>query len=91
MHLVSGDTIQQQITGKGGRLDAWLADPSLTNRQIVETIYLSALTRMPGEDEIAAALSPLGGSAAPDAVARRRAFEDLLWMVFNSKEFLFHH
>ncbi|MBL8210882.1 MAG: DUF1553 domain-containing protein [Bryobacterales bacterium] len=85
MHLVSGDTIQQQITGKDGNLDKWLADSSLTDRQIVERIYLSALTRMPAEDEITAALAPL------KAAARRQTFEDLLWAVFNSKEFLFHH
>ncbi|MFN7934043.1 MAG: DUF1549 and DUF1553 domain-containing protein [Bryobacteraceae bacterium] len=87
MHLVSGDTIQQQITAKDGRLDEWLADSRMTNRQIVENIYLAALTRLPGEDEVNAALA----GAAGDAAARRQAFEDLLWMVFNSKEFLFHH
>ena len=32
MHLVSGDTIQRQITAKDGNLDAWLADPVLTDR-----------------------------------------------------------
>ena len=81
MHLVSGDTIQQQVTAKDGKLDAWLADSTMRDRQIVENIYLSALTRMPEADEISAALSPPGD--------RRRAFEDLLWTVFNSKEFLF--
>ena len=72
MHLVSGDTIQQQVTAKDGNLDAWLADTSLTDRQIVENIYLAALTRKPGEDEVSAALAPLAagdresGGAAQD-------------------------
>lgn len=90
MHMVSGDTIQNQITAKDGRLDAWLADRSLTDRQIVDNIYLAALTRLPGDDEVAAALQPIASGAVQPA-ARRRAFEDLLWTVFNSKEFLFHH
>ncbi|MBL8220740.1 MAG: DUF1553 domain-containing protein [Bryobacterales bacterium] len=90
MHLVSGDTIQHQLTAKDGNLDQWLADPKLTDRQIVENIYLSALTRMPGEDEISAVLAPLA-NGTHDTAARRKALEDLLWTVFNSKEFLFHH
>ena len=84
MHLVSGDTIQHQITAKGGNLDLWLADSKLTDRDVVERIYLSALTRRPMEDEISAALAPVSQD-------RRRMFEDVLWSVFNSKEFLFHH
>ncbi len=60
MHLVSGETIQKQITAKDGNLDAWLADASLTDRQIVENIYLAALTRKPGEDEVSAASGSAG-------------------------------
>lgn len=90
MHLVSGDTLQRQIAAKDGNLDRWLADGSLTNRDVVTRIYLATLTRAPQEDEIAAALGPLQGRPA-DPKARRIAFEDLLWAVFNSKEFLFHH
>jgi hypothetical protein len=90
MHMVSGDTIQHQITAADGRLEAWLAGSSLNDRQIVENIYLAALTRLPGEDEVSAALAPLTAGTS-DAAHRRRTFEDLLWTVFNSKEFLFHH
>jgi hypothetical protein len=90
MHLVSGDTIQKQVTAKDGNLDAWLADSRLSDRQIVDNIYLAALTRKPGEDEVSAALAPLT-AGDPSSDARRKAFEDLLWTVFNSKEFLFHH
>lgn len=90
MHLVSGDTLQHQITTPGGNLDAWLTDPSLSDRDVVSRLYLAALTRKPHEDEIRAALKPMeAGEVTPEA--RRRIFEDLLWAIFNSKEFLFHH
>lgn len=88
MHMVSGDTIQQQVTAREGHLDAWLRD--LPDERIVENIYFAALTRRPGPDEVRAALAPITASSG-DAATRRRAFEDLLWTVFNSKEFLFHH
>lgn len=90
MDLVSGDAIQHQITAKGGRLDEWLADPKLTDRQITERIYLTALTRRPSETEVSASLAPLKEKQA-GAAERRKAFEDVLWAVFNSKEFLFDH
>jgi hypothetical protein len=90
MHLVSGDTIQRQITTAGGNLDTWLADKKLTDRDLVSRIYLASLSRRPHEDEIVAALKPLEAGGTTDET-RRRTFEDLLWAVFNSKEFLFHH
>ena len=90
MHLISGDTLHRQITGEGGNLDAWLADPSLGDGEIVERLYLATLSRRPQPDELRAALQPLdeGGDKAE---GRRGAFEDLLWALFNSKEFLFQH
>src|SRR6185436_13320730 len=90
MHLVSGETIQHQITAKDGNLDLWLSDSKLEDRDIVERIYLAALTRRPMADETIAALDSISGKSV-DAATRRRAFEDVLWTVFNSKEFLFHH
>ena len=90
MHLVSGDTLQHQITSRGGQLDAWLGDAALKDRGVVDRIYVAALTRHASEDEITAALAPIAGSTS-DPDTRRKTFEDLLWAVFNSKEFLFHH
>jgi uncharacterized protein DUF1553 len=89
MHLVSGDTIQRQITTPGGNLDTWLDDGSSSDRDIVSKLYLAALSRKPQNDEIAAALQLMQNGATKEA--RRKAFEDLLWAIFNSKEFLFHH
>ncbi len=90
MHLISGDTLQRQITGRDGNLDAWLADSSLGDEQIVERLYLAALSREPQPDEVEAAVGPLARSGA-GSEDRRRTFEDLLWALFNSKEFLFQH
>jgi hypothetical protein len=88
MHLISGETLMRQTTAKGGHLDAWLADASLSNEDVLKRIFLASVVREPDVREIEVALLPL--KAKGDA-ARREAFEDVLWTIFNSKEFLFNH
>ncbi len=90
MHLISGDTIQHQLTGKGGTLDRLLADRSLSDAEIARRLFMATLVRPPSEREAAQILASI--KAGPnDAAARRRGFEDVLWSIFNSKAFLFNH
>jgi Protein of unknown function (DUF1549)/Protein of unknown function (DUF1553) len=88
MHLISGETLARQTTAKGGLLDQWLADSSLTDEGVVRRIFLASVVREPDRREMEVALLPI---AAKGAGARRQAFEDVLWSIFNSKEFLFNH
>jgi hypothetical protein len=90
MHLISGQTIQNQITGKGGTLDHWLADPSLSDEEITRRLFMATLVHRPNERELSqvtASVQARGGGT----VARRQAFEDVLWTIFNSKAFIFNH
>jgi Protein of unknown function (DUF1553)/Protein of unknown function (DUF1549) len=88
MHLISGDTLQRQITAKNSRLGQWLEDPSLTDEEILKRLFLAALVREPDSREISLALAPIR-LRGPEA--RRQAFEDALWALFNSKEFAYNH
>ncbi|HVP48735.1 MAG TPA: DUF1549 and DUF1553 domain-containing protein [Bryobacteraceae bacterium] len=90
MHLISGQTIQNQITGKDGTLDRWLADPSLSDEEITRRLFMATLVHRPNERELSqvtASVQARGGGT----VARRQAFEDVLWTIFNSKAFIFNH
>jgi uncharacterized protein DUF1553/uncharacterized protein DUF1549 len=88
MHLISGETLMRQTTAKDGNLDRWLADASLSNEDVLKRIFLASVVREPDHREIEVALLPL--KTKGDG-ARREAFEDVLWTIFNSKEFLFNH
>jgi hypothetical protein len=88
MHLISGETLQRQITAKDGNLDHWMADSTLTNAEILRRLFLASLMREPDARELNSALQTV---QAQGAGARRKAFEDALWAIFNSKEFLFNH
>ena len=77
LHLISGDTIQKKLV-------KWKPDPSLTDEQMVDRIFLSALTRLPGPEEKARVIEAAKTN-------RAAAFQDLLWAILNSKEFLYNH
>ena len=88
MHLISGDTLTENIAAENGTLARWVSDASLSDQEIVERIFLSTLVRPPTERERNLALAPI---RAKGPEARREAFEDAYWAIFNSKEFLFNH
>ena len=88
LHLISGNTLQHQITAKNSRLAQWLEDPSLSDEEVLKRLFLAALVREPDSREISLALAPIR-LRGPEA--RRQAFEDALWALFNSKEFTYNH
>jgi len=88
MHLIAGETIQSKITAKNGTLERLLGDPYMTDEAIVRRLFMSALVRTPTEKEMALALEPIKGKGAE---ARKQGFEDLLWTLLNSKDFMFNH
>ena len=88
MHLISGETLRHQTTAKGGTLDRWLADTSVSDEEVVRRLFVACLVRQPDPRELSLALAPIRAQGAQD---RRRAFEDVLWALFNSKEFLYNH
>jgi len=63
-----------------------LADSAKPPREVIDELYLSALSRYPDEKERALLLELF---TAPGD--RRSAVEDVLWAVVNRKEFLYCH
>jgi Protein of unknown function (DUF1553)/Protein of unknown function (DUF1549) len=88
MHLISGDTLQKKLTAKNGAIERILQDQYLSDEDGVRRIFYSALVRPPEDAEMAMALKPIREKGK---ARRREAFEDLLWAIFNSKEFLYNH
>lgn len=83
LHLLNGDVVHDKITA-GGLIPRWLEE-GLSPRQVIERIYLRALSRAPEEMELEDIMSRIG--EAPDVAA----LEDVFWAVLNSREFLFQH
>ena len=86
LHLLNSEEIQSKLAADTGTAATLAADDGRSVREKVQTLYRMALSRMPTDDEIKTTLSYL---AARDD--KRQAFEDLVWSLINSKEFLFNH
>ena len=85
LHLMNSPEIMEKIRSHEGRA-AQLAGSGLPAERIVEELYLTALARLPRDDERALMLESFAENAD-----RRQASEDILWALLNSKEFLYNH
>jgi hypothetical protein len=96
LHLANGKTLNEKLNAKDNIIERWL-EQNLSDADLVERVYLSALSRYPSAEEkssLTAALAEAAsveGDAAAKRAARRETIEDLLWAVLTSKEFLFVH
>ena len=86
LHLLNSKEVQEKLKSDSGRAAA-LAQSSDPLDERVTELYLAALSRAPTPAELDAATGYLNDKAAD----QRAAFEDLVWAMINSKEFLFNH
>ncbi len=96
LHLLNSKDLQGKLAAEGGTAARLAADPRPEETR-VRDLYLLALGREPRPDEVRLAREHLAkktGKATDDAgraKVRREAFEDLVWALVNTKEFLFNH
>ena len=95
LHLLNAKDIQEDLTHGDGRAARLAADTRPDDDKLTE-LYHIAFSREPTADEMTFGLSHLDKKAANKsgeelATARREAYEDILWALMNTKEFLFNH
>jgi len=87
LHLTNGKTIQEKLESNQGRVAKFL-EAGTSNDEMIDTVYLAALSRTPNENERQKLVALLMETPAEE---KRAAIEDLFWSVLTSKEFLFQH
>lgn len=85
LHLLNSEEIQKKLSSDVGRA-AQSAEDSRPDDEKVQELYRVALSRNPSDDELKTTLAYLAGKTN-----RREAYEDVVWSLINSKEFLFNH
>lgn len=97
LHLMNAAEVKSKLATANGRADR-LAKSKATDAENIRELYLAAFSREPRADETQAITAHLGksrfdadGNPLAPAVARRQAYEDLIWALMNTKEFRYNH
>jgi hypothetical protein len=85
LQLINGPTVNEKVRNASNRLGTLLAS-KMTEEQILSDLFFAALARAPFDDEKTIALGHLA-----KGTDKRKAWEDVLWAVLNTREFLFRH
>ena len=80
--MISGNVVSDILSAKGNRIDKFLND-EVKPEVALEEVFLTAFSRRPSSLETEKAKAVLLKSKTP-----RDGWEDILWGVVNSKEFL---
>ena len=84
LNLINGSTIADAVADEKGRI-ANLVLSGVSDRKLVEDLYLAALNRPPEPRELDLAQTYLGRG-----MNRAERAQDLLWALLNSNAFLFN-
>ena len=89
LHLNNGQTLNDKLRDKTSVVGKWIAD-GLTDAEVIDRVFLAALSRSPTAAEKAKFLGILGEMTQNGPAARREAIEDFVWAVLTGREFLFN-
>src|SRR5439155_25286924 len=84
-HLLNGEESQQKLSRAGGRA-ALLAADKRPDAEKVEELFLWALGRRPSVEHLQIAVTHVERHAQNKQVA----YQNLIWALINTKEFVFN-
>ena len=85
LHLINGDLIQTKLTAPQGRLAKFVSEKT-EPEEAIRQCYLVTYCRPPNPQELQFALEFLNSSRS-----QQDGYQDILWAILNSREFLFNH
>jgi hypothetical protein len=89
LHLLNSKDVQDKITDDKSMAAMLASDAKSSDEDKLKQVYMAALSRRPNEKEVAVAKEHF--AKAKDEKGKRQAYEDIIWALINTKEFLFNH
>jgi hypothetical protein len=87
LHLLNSSEIQGKLTAANGNAARLAGDKSRPHDVKIRELYLLAFSRLPTTEESTIALAHIHKNEQDP----KRAYEDIVWALVNTKEFLFNH
>ena len=87
LHLLNSQEIQGKLTQADGNAAKLSAETDRDHRAKIRDLYLLSFSREPTEDELKIASAHIEKQLETPKVA----YEDIVWALINTKEFLFNH
>ncbi len=87
LHLLNSSEVQGKLSDGNGRARQLSADDKRSDEEKINELYLWVFSRPPMDKEKQVALAHIKKHEKQKAVA----YEDILWALINTKEFLFNH
>ncbi len=100
LHLINSDTIHSLLSASSGRAAQLAQEEKRPDEERIHELYLRAFGRLPEAEEYDIAIRHLAKKRNQSAAdprklskqkAEQQAFEDIIWVLMNTKEFLFNH
>ena len=95
LHLFNAKSIHDQLARKDGRAARLASDKDTSHLAKINSLYYRAFARLPRQEEVDVAVSYLNRVAVSkggESVGKiKERYEDILWALVNTKEFLFNH
>ena len=96
LHLLNSKDIQNKLASSSGRAKKLAGEKDRDDGDKIKELYLRAFSREPHSNEVNLATEYLNRKIKDDkgnekAADRNQSYEDIVWALFNTKEFLFNH
>ena len=97
LHLMNAADVKAKLTTSNGRADQ-LSKAAMPDPKRIRELYLASFSREPTVDEVRIAETHVAkprtdaqGHPLDSLRSKRDGYEDLIWVLINTKEFLYNH
>lgn len=97
LHLLNAKDLQEKIAADKGSASKLATDGKREDESKIRELYLTAYGRDPEPAEVRIAVAhlekkiPSKDGKTTTTIPKRQAYEDVIWALLNTKEFLFNH